>query len=91
MALIRRWVGGRSPTLPKAVMAAAKKNGKVEVDHGDTASKTPDAGPYDEKMWGTPAPGTSSLRQRKSAPESHSEPAASDRPAASREPSPRQG
>jgi 3-methyladenine DNA glycosylase AlkD len=44
-------IGGRNAALRKAAMAAAKRIGKVEVDHGDTACKTPDAGAYVEKMW----------------------------------------
>ncbi len=44
-------IGGRSETLRKAATAAAKRIGKVEVDYGDTECKTPDAGPYIEKMW----------------------------------------
>ncbi|TAJ04371.1 MAG: DNA alkylation repair protein [Planctomycetota bacterium] len=44
-------LGGRSAALRKAATAAAKKIGVVEVDHGDTSCKTPDAGPYIEKMW----------------------------------------
>lgn len=44
-------IGGRSPALRRAALAAAKRIGKVEVDHGDTACKTPDAGAYIEKMW----------------------------------------
>ena len=44
-------IGGRNAALRKAATAAAKRIGKVEVDHGDTACKTPDAGPYIEKMW----------------------------------------
>lgn len=44
-------IGGRSAALRKAALAAAKRIGKVEVDHGDTACKTPEAGPYLEKMW----------------------------------------
>jgi 3-methyladenine DNA glycosylase AlkD len=44
-------IGGRSPALRKAATAAAKRIGKVEVDHGDTACKTPDAVSYIEKMW----------------------------------------
>jgi 3-methyladenine DNA glycosylase AlkD len=44
-------IGGRSPALRKAATAAAKRIGKVEVDHGDTACKTPDAATYIEKMW----------------------------------------
>ena len=49
MALIT--IGGRSPALRKAATAAAKRIGKVEVDYGDTACKTPDAVSYIEKMW----------------------------------------
>lgn len=49
MALIT--IGGRSAALRKAATAAAKRIGKVEVDHGDTACKTPDAASYIEKMW----------------------------------------
>ncbi|MCE9593015.1 MAG: DNA alkylation repair protein [Planctomycetes bacterium] len=44
-------IGGRNAALRKAATAAAKRIGKVEVDHGDTECKTPDAVPYIEKMW----------------------------------------
>ena len=44
-------IGGRSAALRKSALAAAKRIGKVEVDHGDTACKTPDAASYVEKMW----------------------------------------
>jgi 3-methyladenine DNA glycosylase AlkD len=44
-------LGGRSPALRKAATAVAKRLGKVEVDHGDTACATPDAVPYIDKMW----------------------------------------
>ncbi len=44
-------IGGRNATLRKAALAAAKRIGMVEVDHGDTACKTPDAVTYIEKMW----------------------------------------
>jgi 3-methyladenine DNA glycosylase AlkD len=44
-------IGGRNATLRRAALAAAKRIGKVEVDHGDTDCKTPAAGPYIEKMW----------------------------------------
>jgi hypothetical protein len=44
-------LGCRSPALKKAALAAAKKIGTVDVDHGDTSCKTPDAGPYIEKTW----------------------------------------
>jgi 3-methyladenine DNA glycosylase AlkD len=44
-------IGGRSPALRKVATAAAKRIGKVEVDHGDTECKTPDAGAYIEKTW----------------------------------------
>jgi 3-methyladenine DNA glycosylase AlkD len=44
-------ISGRSAALRKAACAAAKRIGKVEVDHGDTACQTPDAIPYIEKLW----------------------------------------
>jgi 3-methyladenine DNA glycosylase AlkD len=47
MALIQ--IGCRNAALRKAATAAAKRIGKVEVDHGDTACKTPDAAAYIEK------------------------------------------
>ncbi len=44
-------IGGRNLVLKKQAIAAAKRIGKVEVDHGETSCKTPDAAPYIEKMW----------------------------------------
>jgi hypothetical protein len=44
-------IGCRSVTLRKAATAAAKRIGKVEIDHGDTACKTPEPGPTLEKTW----------------------------------------
>lgn len=44
-------LGGRSPALRKAVIAAAKRIGDVTVDHGDTSCKTPSAAESVEKMW----------------------------------------
>lgn len=44
-------IGGRSAALRKAATAAAKRIGRVEVDHGDTACTTPEAVPYIERMW----------------------------------------
>ena len=44
-------IGGRSSTMRKAVLAAAKRIGKVTIDHGDTACKTPDVAETVEKMW----------------------------------------
>lgn len=44
-------IGCRSAALRKAAAAAAKRIGKVEIDHGDTSCKTPDAGAYLEKTW----------------------------------------
>jgi len=49
MALIA--IGCRNAALRKAATAAAKRIGKVEVDHGDTACKTPDAAEYIAKSW----------------------------------------
>jgi 3-methyladenine DNA glycosylase AlkD len=45
-------IGCRSAALRKAVTAAAKRIGKVEIDHGDTACKTPELAPTLEKTWG---------------------------------------
>lgn len=44
-------IGGRSPALRKAATAVAKRIGKVEIDHGDTACKTPEAVATLEKTW----------------------------------------
>ena len=44
-------LGGRSPALRRAALAAAKKIGRVDVDHGDTACQTPEAALYIEKTW----------------------------------------
>jgi hypothetical protein len=44
-------IGVFKPTLRKKAIAAAKRIGKVEVDHGETHCKTPDAAPYIEKAW----------------------------------------
>jgi 3-methyladenine DNA glycosylase AlkD len=42
-------IGVFKPTLRKKAIEAARRIGKVDVDHGDTSCKTPDAGPYIEK------------------------------------------
>lgn len=44
-------IGCRNAALRKAATAAAKRIGKVEIDHGDTDCKTPDAVEYIEKTW----------------------------------------
>ena len=44
-------IGCRNAALRKAATAAAKRIGKVEIDHGDTDCKTPDAAEYIEKTW----------------------------------------
>jgi 3-methyladenine DNA glycosylase AlkD len=43
-------IGGRKPALQKKALAAAGRIGKVQVDHGDTGCKTPDAASYILKM-----------------------------------------
>jgi 3-methyladenine DNA glycosylase AlkD len=43
-------IGGSNPALQKKALAAAGRIGKVEVDHGDTDCKTPDAASYIRKM-----------------------------------------
>lgn len=42
-------IGVFKPTLRKKAIEAAKRVGKVEVDHGETSCKTPDAVSYIEK------------------------------------------
>jgi hypothetical protein len=44
-------MGCRSAGLRKSATATAKRIGKVEVDHGDTACKTPDATQSIDKAW----------------------------------------
>jgi 3-methyladenine DNA glycosylase AlkD len=44
-------IGGRNARLRRQAVAAAKRIGKVEVDHGETGCKTPAAAPYIEKIW----------------------------------------
>ncbi len=44
-------IGCRNAALRKTATAAAKRIGKVEIDHGDTDCKTPDAAQYIEKTW----------------------------------------
>ena len=43
-------IGGRKPALQEKALAAAGRIGKVEVAHGDTGCKTPDAASYILKM-----------------------------------------
>jgi 3-methyladenine DNA glycosylase AlkD len=45
-------IGCRNAALRKKAAAAAKRIGKVDIDHGDTSCKTPDAGAYIDKAWG---------------------------------------
>ena len=42
-------IGAFKPALRKRAIEAAKRIGKVEVDHGETSCKTPDEAPYIEK------------------------------------------
>jgi 3-methyladenine DNA glycosylase AlkD len=42
-------MGLRNPQLTKKALSAAQKIGKVEVDHGETNCKTPDAAAYIQK------------------------------------------
>ncbi len=42
-------IGVRNPALERKALAAAKRIGKVQTDHGDTACKTPDAAAYIKK------------------------------------------
>ena len=42
-------IGIRNPELEKKAIAMAARIGKVEVDHGETGCKTPDAAAYIRK------------------------------------------
>jgi 3-methyladenine DNA glycosylase AlkD len=44
-------IGGRSEALREQATAAARRIGKVHVDQGDTACKTPDAAGYIDRIW----------------------------------------
>jgi 3-methyladenine DNA glycosylase AlkD len=44
-------IGCRNAVLREAATAAARRIGPVDVDHGDTACKTPDAAEYIAKAW----------------------------------------
>lgn len=44
-------IGGRNPALKKKALAVARRIGKVEVDHGETNCRTPNAAAYIEKIW----------------------------------------
>ena len=43
-------IGTRNASLRKKATAAAKRIGKVAVDHGETNCKTPDAAAYIKKV-----------------------------------------
>ena len=42
-------IGVRNAALEKRAIAAAKRIGKIDVDHGETSCKTPDAAAYIKK------------------------------------------
>jgi 3-methyladenine DNA glycosylase AlkD len=44
-------IGIRNEALRKKALAAARRIGKVTVDHGETECRTPEAGLYIEKAW----------------------------------------
>ena len=44
-------IGCRNASLRKSAAAAARRLGKIDVDHGDTDCKTPGALEYIEKNW----------------------------------------
>ena len=44
-------IGCRSAAFRKAATAAAKRIGKVEVDHGETSCETPDAAAFIATAW----------------------------------------
>jgi 3-methyladenine DNA glycosylase AlkD len=66
-------IGGYHPALRADALAVAKSIGKVEVDHGNTECKTPDASQYIAKMAGRQA--------KKAAKKKATKPAATPKPA----------
>ncbi|MDC0676458.1 DNA alkylation repair protein [Sorangium sp. wiwo2] len=44
-------IGARNEPLRGKALTAARRIGKVEIDHGETNCKTPDATAYIEKIW----------------------------------------
>lgn len=64
-------VGGRNERLRKLAIAAAKRAGPVEIDHGDTSCKTVDVVEYIGKMW---------ARKEKAAPAAKEAPPAAKAP-----------
>ncbi len=44
-------IGSRNAALRKKAEAAARRIGRVEVDHGETGCKTPEAIPYIKRVW----------------------------------------
>jgi 3-methyladenine DNA glycosylase AlkD len=44
-------IGCRSPALRKEAERVAKAVGKVDIDHGETGCRTPDAAAYIKKTW----------------------------------------
>ena len=44
-------IGSRNSALKEKSLVAAGQIGAVDVDHGDTSCKTPDAATYIEKVW----------------------------------------
>ncbi len=44
-------IGARNPELRERAEASARRIGKVEVDHGETGCRTPDAISYLAKVW----------------------------------------
>jgi hypothetical protein len=62
-------IGMRSDAMHEKAVAAAKRIGRVEVDHGETGCKTPDAEVYIQKMAARkPAKRTRVTGSRMSAP-----------------------
>jgi 3-methyladenine DNA glycosylase AlkD len=49
-------IGARNAALRDKALTVARRIGKVEVDHGETGCKTPDASGYIEKMWSRKKP-----------------------------------
>lgn len=75
-------IGGSMPALHEAALEAARAIGKVEVDHGETGCKTPDAASYIARMVEHAAAREESAASEKKAGTSKKRPAASKKKAA---------
>jgi 3-methyladenine DNA glycosylase AlkD len=81
-------IGSRNGALRDKAIAAARRIGKVDVDHGDTSCKTPEAAAYIEKIWIRKSPADRGAASAQPARGKAPAPRAERAPAARAEPKP---